>query len=104
MVCPTSGQYNSIPSNIGAYEHLAIVSARSDVCGASNSTWSVMFIESTCMQYGQCEGDLTGITLNTGLYSAIGSQLEFLQPTDPGPDNLRRIVRGPAPPHGTGPG
>ena len=25
---------------------LAIVSARSDVCGASNSTWSVMFIES----------------------------------------------------------
>ena len=36
-------QVNGIPSNI----RLAIVSARSDVCGASNSTWSDMFIEST---------------------------------------------------------
>ena len=41
MACPTSGQW--FPSNI----RLAIVSARSDVCGASNSTWSDMFIEST---------------------------------------------------------
>ena len=36
-------QVNGIPSNI----RLAIVSARSDICGASNSTWSDMFIEST---------------------------------------------------------
>ena len=83
MVCPTSGHYNSIPSNIGAYVRFAIVSAMSDVCGASNSTWSGMFIESTFMQYGHCEGDLTGITLNTMLYSAVDSRLAFLQPTDP---------------------
>ena len=36
-------QVNGIPSNI----LLATVSARSDVCGASNSTWSDMFIQST---------------------------------------------------------
>ena len=36
-------QGNGIPST----RRLAIVSARSDVCGASNSTWSDMFIEST---------------------------------------------------------
>ena len=36
-------QVNGICSNI----RLAIVSARSDVCGASNSTWSDIFIEST---------------------------------------------------------
>ena len=36
-------QVNGIPSNI----RLAIVFAKSDVCGASNSTWSDMFIEST---------------------------------------------------------
>ena len=36
-------QVNGIPSN----RRLAIVSARSDACGASNSTWSDMFIEST---------------------------------------------------------
>ena len=41
-------QVNGIPSNI----RLAIVSARSDVCGASNSTWSDMFIESTSTPYG----------------------------------------------------
>ena len=35
------------------------------------------------MQYGHCEGDLTGITFNIRLYSAIGSQLAFLQTTDP---------------------
>ena len=36
-------QSNGIPSN----RRLAIVSARSDVCCASKSTWSDMFIEST---------------------------------------------------------
>ena len=39
---------NGIPSN----RRLAIVSARWDVCGATNSTWSDIFIESTCMRYG----------------------------------------------------
>ena len=34
------------------------------VCGASNSTWSDMFIESTFMRYGHSHGGLTGITLN----------------------------------------
>ena len=36
-------QVNGIPSN----RRLTIVSAMSDVCGASNSTWSDIFIEST---------------------------------------------------------
>ena len=34
------------------------------VCGASNSTWSDMFIESTFRWYGHGQGGLTGITLN----------------------------------------
>ena len=46
---------NGIPSRI----RLSIVSAMSDVCGSSNSTWSDNFNESTFMRYG-----LTGITLN----------------------------------------
>ena len=36
---------NGIPSHI----RLAIASARLDVCGASDSTWFDMFIESTCV-------------------------------------------------------
>ena len=36
-------QINGIPSN----RRLSIVSPRSDVCGASKSTWSGIFIEST---------------------------------------------------------
>ena len=35
---------NGIPSN----RRLTIVSARSDICGASYSTWSDKLIESTC--------------------------------------------------------
>ena len=53
-------QINGVPSNI----RLAIVSARSDVCGATNSTWSDIFIESTLMRYGHSKGGLAGITLN----------------------------------------
>ena len=34
------------------------------VCGASNSTWYDMFIESTFMWYGHSQGGLIGITLN----------------------------------------
>ena len=41
--CYVQPQVNGIPSNI----RLAIVSPRSDVCGASNSTWSDTLIEST---------------------------------------------------------
>ena len=37
-------QVNGIPSN----RRLTIVSARSDICGASYSTWSDKLIESTC--------------------------------------------------------
>ena len=44
-----------MPSN----RRLAIVSARSDVCCASNSTWSDMFIESTS----------TPIALSSGMAS-----------------------------------
>ena len=46
---------------------LTIVSARSDVKGASNLTWSDMFIESTFMRYGHSQGGLRGITLNERL-------------------------------------
>ena len=53
-------QVNGIPSN----RRLAIVSVRPDVCGATNSTWSDIFIESTLMRYGNSKGGLTGITLN----------------------------------------
>ena len=34
------------------------------VCGALNSTWSDMFIESTFIWYGHNHSGLTGITLN----------------------------------------
>ena len=34
------------------------------VCGASNSTWSDMFSDSTCMRYRHSHGGLTGITLD----------------------------------------
>ena len=34
------------------------------VCGASNSTWSDMFIKSTLIWHGHGQGGLTGITLN----------------------------------------
>ena len=57
-------QVNVIPFN----RRLVIASARSDVCGASNSTWSDMFIESTFMRYGHSQGGSTIITVN---YKAI---------------------------------
>ena len=41
MVCPTSGQWYPFQHT---FDHCF---SRSDVCGASNSTWSDMFIEST---------------------------------------------------------
>ena len=53
-------EVNGIPSN----RRLVIGSARSDICGATNSTWSDIFIESTLMRYGHSKGGLTGITLN----------------------------------------
>ena len=51
-------------------------------CIKFNMVWHVHRVNN-CMQYGHCEGDLTGIILNTMLYSAVDSQLAFLQPTDP---------------------
>ena len=47
-------QCNGISSNI----RLAMVSSTSYVCGASNSTWFDMFIESTFMRYGHIQGGL----------------------------------------------
>ena len=65
-------QVNGIPYN----RRLAIVSARSDVCGATNSTWSDIFIESTLIRYGHSKGGLTGITLNDKAHSLLScSQL-----------------------------
>ena len=72
-------QVNGIPSN----RRLAIGSTRSDICGATNSTWSDIFIESTLMRYGNSKGGLTGITLNDMGSSSIGSQLALPQPTGP---------------------
>ena len=43
---------------------MTIVSARSDACRASNSTWFDMFIESTFIRLAHSQGGLTGITLN----------------------------------------
>ena len=51
-------QVNGIPSDL----RLAIVSARSDVCGASNSTWSDMF-ESTSTPMAISSGMLTCIMM-----------------------------------------
>ena len=64
-------QVNRIPFN----RRLTIVSARSDVCGASNSTWSDMFIESTFMGYGHSQGGLTGITLNDKAITLVAHRL-----------------------------
>ena len=62
---------NGIPSNRG----LAIASARSDVCGATNSAWSDIFIESRLMRYGHSKGGLTGITLNDKAVALLAHSL-----------------------------
>ena len=90
MVCPTSGhvncrlgmlwcvqpQVNGIPSN----RRLAIGSARSDICGATNSTWCDIFIESTLMRYGHSKGGLTGITLNDMAVALLAHSLHYRSP------------------------
>ena len=69
MVCQP--QVNGIPSN----RRLTIVSARSDVCGATNSTRSDIFIESTLMRYGHSNGGLAGITLNDKTVAVLAHSL-----------------------------
>ena len=69
-------QVNGIPSSI----RLATVSARSDICGATNSTWSDIFIESTLMRYGHSKGDLTGITLNDMAVALLAHSLHSRGP------------------------
>ena len=62
---------NGIPSN----RRLTIVSVRSDVCGATNSTWSDIFNKSTFMRYGHSKGGLTGITLNDKAIALLAHSL-----------------------------
>ena len=50
-------QVNGTPFNI----RVAIVSAMSDVCGASNSSWFDMFIDSTSTHMAISSGDDTFI-------------------------------------------
>ena len=69
-------QVNGIPSNI----RFAIGSARSDICGATNSTWSDIFIESTLMRYGHSKGGLTGITLNDMAVALLAHSLHSRSP------------------------
>ena len=70
-------QVNGIPSN----RRLAIGSARSDICGATNSTWSDIFIESTSlMRYGHSKGDLTGIILNDMAVGLLAHSLHSRSP------------------------
>ena len=54
---------------------LIIVSAMSDVCGSSNSTWSDKSIESTFGMYGHSQGGLTGITLNDTAIALLAHRL-----------------------------
>ena len=69
-------QFNGIPSN----RRLAIGSARSDICGATNSTWSDIFIESTLMRYGHSKGGLTGIALNDMAVALLAHSLHSRSP------------------------
>ena len=71
MSCCVQPQVNRIPSN----RRLSIGSAKSDICGATNSTWSDIFIESTLMRYGHSNGDLTGITLNNMAVAILAHSL-----------------------------
>ena len=64
-------QVNGIPSS----RRLVIVSARSSACGANNSTWSDIFIESTLMRYGHSNGGLIGITLNDKAIALLAHSL-----------------------------
>ena len=59
MLCPTSGQWYPFQHTFAHW----LCKVRY-LWGATNSTWSDIFIESTLMRYGQSKGDLTGITLN----------------------------------------
>ena len=69
-------QVNGIPSN----RRLAIGSARSDICCATNSTWSDIFIESTLMRYVHSKGGLTGITLNDMAVCLLAHSLHSRSP------------------------
>ena len=53
------------------------------VCGASNSTWYDMFIESTFIWYGHSQGGLIGITLNDNATKRWALRL----------DSCRQLVR-----------
>ena len=62
---------NGIPSN----RCLAMVSSRSDVRGASNSTRFDMFIEPTFMRYGHSQGGLRWTTLNDNAIELLAHNL-----------------------------
>ena len=76
MSCCVQLQVNGIPSNI----RLPIGSARSDICGTTNSTWSDIFIESTLMRYGHSKDGLTGITLNNKAVALLAHSLHSRSP------------------------
>ena len=63
--------------SIPEYVHSLFMQGRRHVSGASNSTWSDMFIESTSMRYGHSQGGLTGINLNDNAMERLALTLHL---------------------------